>query len=285
MILRSETSSSLKLTGDVTAFIQEAVAAPAPVVKKVWLSADNPKSLGLQVSAAFSRKGNVPTIEFEFENTKPADVSGFQIQFNKNSYRLSPAAPLRVPEPVKNGQKVQCTLELATKGRSILRARVKNALAIHSMAACFAGPLAPAFNPALQMAVKFSGGVVYFQDVFPAQLLLDESGPMEAGTFISTWQGIPDASEVHSKIEGIVQAAPGDIKSVLAKQRISLVAERQVEDVVAMYFSGKFIDGEYALVEIRQAPGAKVVDVALRSKADTLRLNGLVRTLEDALRK
>ena len=52
---------------------------------------------GLEVSGTFSRKNAVIYMDMTFSNKAMQPLSGFGIQFNKNSFGLAPAQPLNVP--------------------------------------------------------------------------------------------------------------------------------------------------------------------------------------------
>ena len=63
--------------------------------KQEWLSAA--KGKGLEVHGTFSRKNGTIFMDMTFANKAMQPMSGFGIQFNKNSFGLTPAQPLNVP--------------------------------------------------------------------------------------------------------------------------------------------------------------------------------------------
>merc|ERR1719225_1859059 len=81
--------------------------------KQEWLSAA--KGKGLEVSGTFSRKNGVIYMDMTFSNKAMQPLSGFGIQFNKNSFGLAPAQPLNVPAIPPN-QSVDVSLPLNTGG-------------------------------------------------------------------------------------------------------------------------------------------------------------------------
>merc|ERR1712113_963070 len=103
-----------------------------------------------------------------FANKAMQPMSGFGIQFNKNSFGLTPAQPLNVPAVPPN-QSVDVSLPLNTSG------------AIQKME--------PLTN--LQVAIKNSIDVFYFATIVPTHVYFGEDGNMEKKVFLATWKDIP----------------------------------------------------------------------------------------------
>jgi len=55
-------------------------------------------------------------MEMKFSNKAMQPMSGFAIQFNKNSFGLLPAHPLQVPSPLAPNQSCDLSLLLNTTG-------------------------------------------------------------------------------------------------------------------------------------------------------------------------
>ncbi|VDL76382.1 unnamed protein product [Nippostrongylus brasiliensis] len=84
------------------------------VPKQLWLEAARAK--GLQIEGTFVRRGGVINMEMTLTNKAMQALSGFAIQFNRNSFGLAPAEPLRVPSPLMPAQSVNVTLRCDTTG-------------------------------------------------------------------------------------------------------------------------------------------------------------------------
>ncbi|KAI8619017.1 adaptin N terminal region-domain-containing protein [Chytriomyces sp. MP71] len=95
---------------------------------------------GLDLTGSFAKRNGQMLLDFVFTNTSNAPMSDFAIQFNVNSYGIAPAAPLQVPI-LNAGQTSTHTLPLNRSGNVT--------------------PQQPA--NALQIAIKNSNGVYYFQ--------------------------------------------------------------------------------------------------------------------------
>ena len=72
-----------------------APAGPLALPKENWLSAA--KGNGLEISGSFVRRNGQIYQEMTFTNRGAVPLGDFAIQFNKNSFALSPASPLSVP--------------------------------------------------------------------------------------------------------------------------------------------------------------------------------------------
>ena len=145
--------------------------------KQEWLSAA--KGKGLEVHGTFSRKNGTIFMDMTFANKAMQPMSGFGIQFNKNSFGVTPAQPLNVPAVPPN-QSVDVSLPLNTSG------------AIQKME--------PLTN--LQVAIKNSIDVFYFATIVPTHVYFGEDGNMEKKVFLATWKDIPAQNEIQFSIEG-----------------------------------------------------------------------------------
>ncbi|VDP09173.1 unnamed protein product [Heligmosomoides polygyrus] len=84
------------------------------VPKQLWLDAARAK--GLQLEGTFVRRGGAIFMEMTLTNKAMQGLSGFAIQFNRNSFGLAPAEPLRVPSPLMPGQTANVALRCDTSG-------------------------------------------------------------------------------------------------------------------------------------------------------------------------
>eukprot|EP01098_Paradermamoeba_levis_P014446 TRINITY_DN689_c0_g1_i1.p1 TRINITY_DN689_c0_g1~~TRINITY_DN689_c0_g1_i1.p1 ORF type:complete len:788 (-),score=277.19 TRINITY_DN689_c0_g1_i1:72-2333(-) len=99
----SSTSDILDLSGidkdlpsvdDPLSFLSGiSTASTKPVVpaKAIWLTSE--QSLGLQISGAFSRRDQRVIMDLTLHNLSSLPMSDFAVQFNKNTFGLSPSSP------------------------------------------------------------------------------------------------------------------------------------------------------------------------------------------------
>lgn len=143
---------------------------PPPIV---WLESSRGK--GLEIAGTFSVNiaTNTPQMELTFTNNALSPMTGFAIQFNKNSFGLAPAEPLKVPSPLQPKQSAKVTLPLGF-GNQVVK-------------------MDPLMN--LQVAVKNNVDVFYFACLVPIHVLFTSAGEMEKMVFLATWKDIPTENE------------------------------------------------------------------------------------------
>ena len=75
---------------------------------------------GLEIAGTFGREQGEIRMHMTFTNKGPAPLSGFAIQFNRNSFALAPAAALYVPplQPGANADTVVCWQVLSVSSLS-----------------------------------------------------------------------------------------------------------------------------------------------------------------------
>jgi len=74
------------------------------------------KGKGLDVSGTFARRNGQLYMDLVFTNKAMQPMMGFAIQFNKNSFGLTPASPLQVQSPLPPGATAESSVALATTG-------------------------------------------------------------------------------------------------------------------------------------------------------------------------
>eukprot|EP00762_Andalucia_godoyi_P000920 ANDGO_03804.mRNA.1 Beta-adaptin-like protein C len=218
---------------------QAAAPSSSTAQKSLWLPADRGK--GLEVYGAFLPGG---LISLTFKNTSPAPIGQFAIQFNKNSYGIVPAQPLRMPD-LAPGASGEATLAMALGQNS--------------------GP----FNPHLQMAVKCSVGVVYFQAAFDANMLFSNDGPMERPEFLATWQSIDDSLERRMAVNSSMD--PATAKKTLTSRSIYTIAEKKVDGKAVLFCAARIkSSGDAVLLEVSVPEtadmfGTNSISIAIRT--------------------
>ena len=127
----------------------------------------------------FSRKNGTIYMDMTLANKAMQPMNGFGVQFNKNSFGLSPAQALNVPSIPPN-QSVDVSLPLNTAGQ--------------------VAKMEPLTN--LQVAIKNNIDVFYFATIVPTHVYFSEDGNMEKKVFLATWKDIPAQNEIQFSIEG-----------------------------------------------------------------------------------
>eukprot|EP00117_Sycon_ciliatum_P021503 scpid30341/ scgid18829/ AP-2 complex subunit beta; AP105B; Adapter-related protein complex 2 beta subunit; Adaptor protein complex AP-2 subunit beta; Beta-2-adaptin; Beta-adaptin; Clathrin assembly protein complex 2 beta large chain; Plasma membrane adaptor HA2/AP2 adaptin beta subunit len=204
-----------------------------------WLAEQQGK--GLRVEGTFSRRAEQLFMELKFTNCLMQPISGFAIQFNKNSFGIAPAAALSVPMVMPNCTET-ASLALTTAGQ-VQRMDPLNML---------------------QVAVKTNVDVVYFAANVPFHLLWMPDGEMERKSFLTTWKEIPSTNEVSSVISSAMSVETAEEK--LKRWNFFIIAKRNVELQTMIYASAKYVNGIFILAEFKFSPSAGNVAVALKTR-------------------
>ncbi|XP_053643016.1 AP-1 complex subunit beta-1 isoform X2 [Cherax quadricarinatus] len=222
-------SSTAGLLGDIFGITSSSAPVYSPP-KQIWLPANRGK--GMEITGTFSRKNGVISMDLTLHNKAMQPITGFAIQLNKNSFGITPAAPLNVPAPLAPNQSIDVSLILSTSG-PVQR-------------------MDPLTN--LQVAIKNSVDVFYFATVMPMHIFFCEDGAMDKRVFLSTWKDIPSQNEVQFNIENINMNADG-ISNKLQSSNIFTIAKRNVEGQDMLYQSIKLTNGIWVLTELKVQPG------------------------------
>ncbi|CDW58173.1 B2-adapt-app C and Adaptin N and Alpha adaptinC2 domain containing protein [Trichuris trichiura] len=213
------------LLGEIFAQPVTPIGYVAP--KQVWLPASNGK--GLELSGTFLRANQTVYMDLTITNRAMQPMSGFAIQFNKNSFGLTPAEPLEVRLPVQPGQNYDVRLKLATTGAV---QKMDNLLE-------------------LQVAVKNDIDIFYFACVVPINVLFTEDGQMDKRLFLQAWKDIPAENEVQFAVPNLKHFSPDDVCATLQRNNVFTVARRSVENQELLYHSLKLTNGIEVLSELK----------------------------------
>ncbi|KAJ1975225.1 hypothetical protein H4R34_004417 [Dimargaris verticillata] len=224
--LVSSPSASSGTMNQFTALASAATDQPYVPPKTVLLSA--PSAKGLEIQGVFARRQGHLALDLTFVNWSAQPVGDFAIQFNRNSFGLWPAAPLAAPV-LPPQQSFDTTVPLTTNGP--------------------VQPMNPVTN--IQIALKTSLGVFYFQTSFLLHILLVEAGQLEQNSFLSTWQEIPDAMQKIGTVYSLQYQSMLDLRQKLHRNNIFTIAERAVNQMTHFYLSAKTVDGSTFLTELR----------------------------------
>ena len=230
-------------------------SAPPVVPPSVLLQAD--KGGGLEISGVVipGVDHGPPVYNLMFTNHTQGPLDGFQLQFNKNTFKLAPGGQPQVPT-ISPGESRSCQVPLSFSGQP-----AGNGVA----------------SPVLQVAVKSprqNPSVFYFTDHVPLESVLLPDARVEANVFGQQWQTIPAAQETSQQIPvSPTMASPEAATHALSAFNLFTVTRRQVPRTnnTAVYFSGKVPSGPAAepswiLLEVTFAPGVQVVKAAIRER-------------------
>ncbi|KAL2918023.1 beta-adaptin [Polyrhizophydium stewartii] len=210
-------------------------------------------SQGLDLSGTFARRGGSIMLDLTIANRGTGPMSGFAIQFNVNTFGISPTAPLTVPEPVAVGASVNVSVPLGTSG------------GVQKM------------DPAntIQIAVKNNFGVYYFQTQIPVHLVLVDASAADAtaASFGGLWGDFTAASASFA----VLGAPFGDAANKLRANGLHVV-QQSPSSVQAF---GKTSNGVPVAIEVTPSGGG--VNVSGRSRSPEI-LSLLQTSLEVLLR-
>ncbi|XP_011494231.1 PREDICTED: AP-1 complex subunit beta-1 isoform X2 [Ceratosolen solmsi marchali] len=228
------------LLGDIFGFNQGTVSYVAPKIN--WLSAD--KGKGFDIWGTFSRKDGQINMEMRFTNKTMQPMGGFAIQLNKNSFGLTPSAPLQVPAPLNPGQSIDTNVILSTAG------------AVQRME--------PLNN--LQVAIKNNIDIFYFACIVPMHVYFTEDGQLDKRVFLSTWKDIPAQNELNYILSGIMLTTD-QVVTKMQQNNVFTIAKRNVEGQDMLYQSLKLTNNVWVLVELKIQPGNPDILLSLKSRS------------------
>lgn len=231
--------STTGLLGDIFGITTTPTMYTPP--KTLWLPAD--KGKGLEIQGTFSRKSGQVHMEMTLTNKAMQVMSGFAIQFNKNSFGLAPLVPMNVTG-LQPGQSLEYSLALSTTGP------------VQRME-----PLTT-----LQVAIKNNVDVFYYACQIPIQILFLEDGTLDKRVFLTTWRDIPSANEVQYTLNDIKGSADA-ISSKMTMSNIFTIAKRNVEGQDMLYQSLKLTNNIWVLLELKLTPGSTTATLSLKSRS------------------
>ncbi|XP_015793849.1 AP-2 complex subunit beta isoform X1 [Tetranychus urticae] len=232
-------SSTSGLLGDIFGIPVTSTFFTPP--KELWLSATDGK--GLELSGTFTRRNGAIHMEMTFVNRAMQSMTGFAIQFNKNSFGLAPGQPLTVQTPLQPNLSSDASLPLSTNGP--------------------VQKMNPLTN--LQVAVKNNVGIFYFSAVVPLHVYCVEDGSMDKRVFLSTWKEIPSQNELQFPINGVNLDADA-ISSKLQSNNVFTIAKRTVEGNDMLYQSFKLTNNMWILAELKIQPGSPDIQLSVKSR-------------------
>lgn len=209
------------------------------VQKEIVLPAQ--KGQGMQIAGAFIRKDNKPVLELTFSNHTNSPMSGFAIQFNKNSFAVAPSQP-QIANIMPN-QNADATLVLTQQ--------------THMQSP-------PPLSNLIQIAVKNNFGVFYFQMNMPLYVLFIENTQLTKEQYISQWKNI---QEEHFKdIPQLFTRDLSQIQKKLEARNFFYMASRKVQNQDFLYFYAALPNNIVLLLELQISPSESKMCVKSRSQ-------------------
>jgi len=171
---------------------------------------------GLRIAANLVRgpRGMI-AMQMMVGNFSNAPMSGFAIQFNKNSFGIAPAGQLQLQEVAPGGGTAQTTLTLQPNQAASLSG---------------APPAVPLF---LEVAIKCNVDVFYLSVPYDLAIVLEADGPMAQAQFGNTWQQVPAERKVKAMGQ-MRQAVPFEMVIQRCKQYLMYMVHQR-EDQHAKY--------------------------------------------------
>lgn len=236
--------------------LQQPKGASARIPLQVVLTPDTEstsQSSGLQIEMAFQRTEGRLELETKFSNCSADTVDGWALQFNVNPFGLQMAEPLDLSY-LRPDDCDTATLRLKSGVNPTMDA--------------------PGIPFYVQMAVKSSLGVFYFQTPCMLTALLTEEGKLDRDQFRSTWQSIDDANDfshsipqIHSEYKTL-----GALKARMEANNIFLIAQRSVQETSeeVMYWSSRVVSGVPILAELRVPRLIEQLTISVRTDGKAL---------------
>jgi len=157
-------------------------------------------------------------------------MSGFAVQFNKNSFGLVPTQP--TISGIMPGQKADALLLLGNHPNML-------------------NPNPPT-SSALDIAIKNNVDVFYFRMNVPFHILLSENGQLGKEEYLAMWKSIVE--EHFRDIPALTTANPEAIQKKLQTFNYFYIARHKSASEEFLYFSGRFNDA-IVLVELALGSG------------------------------
>lgn len=223
-----------------------APAAPAAPAFQNKVTMDAQKGEGMEIRSAFAKENGKVVLQVTISNQTMGPLSGFAVQFNKNSFGLIPENPNALG---------QCLPQSIAPGQS----------ASGSMPCAMTGPLSDS-KGAVQMAVKTNVKVFYMQDVAELHLFTTPDGKIDQQAFLGQWKTLPgehrvDITGVPPQSEVVETICPK-----LEQNSIFFIARRKLPDGADMvYLSCKTFNGHVLLAEVGFRPGSGAASIVVKA--------------------
>lgn len=228
-------------------------SVPAPAAKIAVLSPASPgqggKS-GFGVMAVLARDGGAVRLLMTMSNSSSVPLNGFAIQVNKNPFGLAPKEQLAVPD-LMPGSTYDVVLPM-----------------LPSQLSSQTQPTNPLF---LQVAVKNSLDIFYFNVPFDLPAVLVEGGSLGRDQFTQVWQRVGESRQ-HTATVSLERPVGADAaRSRLAADNVHYVAQRQTDDgAVLLYMSALTTNDCVIVAEVSVSATSNSLKIATRTETPAL---------------
>mmetsp|Transcript_18641 Transcript_18641/g.33694 ORF Transcript_18641/g.33694 Transcript_18641/m.33694 type:complete len:877 (+) Transcript_18641:16-2646(+) len=199
---------------------------------------------GLKIEMAFNRELSRTALIVKLHNQSDVELSGWAIQFNLNFFGISFTDPLDFPT-IPPGGSHRGVIYLSTSPN------VSQEI-----------PSVPFY---VQIALKCSLGIFYFQSPCMLTALLIEDGSLDPEQFKSAWRAVSDSQEATHTVESILPAFQpiAALKARLEQNNIFTVAERSTGEQSVLFCSCRTNSQHVIVCELRQS--SSQVTIACRT--------------------
>jgi len=226
-----------------------ALPAPGPPPKMPVLNPTQPGSggkSGFGIMASVTREGGQVRLNMTFSNQSQTPLSGFAIQVNKNPFGLAPAQQLQVPD-VACGSAAETVLPMIVGAPQLVSGT---------------NPTNPLV---LQVAIKNSMDVFYFNVQFDLPVVLTEAPALGKDAFRAAWQRVGDAAQSTTTANADSRMSVDQVKARLAFDNIQYVADRQQDGATMLYMSCTTANNIVVMAEVTVGGSGSAIKVATRS--------------------
>jgi len=227
-------------------------AAAPPVQKQLVLpptQAGQGGKTGFGIASAMQRVGGELKLMMTFTNNSPGPIGGFAVQVNKNPFGVAPTAALACPD-LAAGASTEVTLNM-TPGSLLSNT----------------APTNPLF---LQIAIKNSLDIFYFNVPFDLPAVLLENGGCAKDAFTQVWQRVGETKQ--HVVTGNVDRPlnPDGIRTSLALDNVTYVAQRQKDDDTTFVYVSATTTNQCVLLAEVTFSRKNTVELKTRTETSTL---------------
>lgn len=233
----------------------EPAAAAPPVQMQPLVAATQAGSAGkagLELSGAMVRRGGNIQLMLQARNASQQVLTDWAVHFNKSTFGLAPPGSMGFPA-IQPGQTASTQLQLAANQPAMLSGT-------------------PVTNPPLlQVALKTSIDVFYFNVKFDLSVLLLETGAVDTEKFREIWQRVGDANQVcvgGNSANGVL--TPAGIQNDMAGINCNFVASRESGDNDFLYFAATMTNNALVLFEIMLTKGTPALKLSVRTETPAM---------------
>lgn len=229
-------------------------AAPVAAVQKQLVlpptQAGQSGKTGFGIASALVRQGGNLNLLLTLTNNAQVPIGGFAVQVNKNPFGIAPSAAL-VCADLAPGASTEVSLTM-TPGQLLSNTAPSN----------------PLF---LQIAIKNSLDIFYFNVPFDLSAVLMENGGVAKDLFTQVWQKVSEAKQHLITGNADRTLTPDSVKNALALDNVTYVAQRQKDDdTMFVYVSSTTTNNCVLLAEVTLSRKNTAVEIKTRTETPAL---------------